>query len=113
MYTDVDPADPATWTMFWVKIWRGEPVNLTGQEALDYIRRTSLADDNAARGICEPFKSAMAWTPDGTDCWIDEMKYWIPVRWPNLAGRVTLAGDAAHPMLPCEWSFRLLVFPLR
>jgi hypothetical protein len=93
MYVD-NPTDTSTWTTFWVKIWKGASVNLQGEEAIRYIK-----DNNS--GLCEPIKSAIDWTPDGSPCNIDEMKYWVPVPWENHSGRVTLVGDAAHPMLPC------------
>ncbi|UNI13940.1 hypothetical protein JDV02_000627 [Purpureocillium takamizusanense] len=87
-----DPQDKSTWTTFWVKIWRGKPVHLRDQEALDYIGRET-------RALSGVFQSAIDWTPEGSRVFIDEMKYWVPVSWDNLGGRATLAGDAAHPML--------------
>ncbi|UNI13939.1 hypothetical protein JDV02_000627 [Purpureocillium takamizusanense] len=92
-----DPQDKSTWTTFWVKIWRGKPVHLRDQEALDYIGRET-------RALSGVFQSAIDWTPEGSRVFIDEMKYWVPVSWDNLGGRATLAGDAAHPMLICEFS---------
>ncbi len=89
-----DPDDKSTWTMFWVKIWKGPAVALQGQEAIDFIK-------GSTKGLYQPFQSAIDWTPDGSPCYVDEMKYWVPVAFDNHAGRVTLAGDAAHPMLIC------------
>ena len=48
----------------------------------------------------EPFRNAVLWMPDDTVVTYDTMAYWIPIPWDNHAGRVTLAGDAAHPMTP-------------
>jgi hypothetical protein len=90
------PEDPATWTMFWARIWRGGSPSLQGKAALDEVRKRT-------KDFCEPFQSAIDWTPEGTPCNVDEMGYWVPVPWEKLKGRVTLAGDAAHPMLPCEF----------
>ncbi|KFY64911.1 hypothetical protein V496_02941 [Pseudogymnoascus sp. VKM F-4515 (FW-2607)] len=87
-----DPNDTSTWTTFWVKIWHGDPVDLKGQEALNYIKENTAP----LRGI---FQSAIDWTPEGSYVSINEMKYWVPTPWNNYGGRVTLAGDAAHPML--------------
>ena len=91
-----NPDDPATWTTFWVKIWRDESTpQLRGQEALDYIKEKTAPLQGA-------FQSAIDWTPATSSVSIDEMKYWVPVPWDNRRGLVTLAGDSAHPMLICE-----------
>ncbi|KAJ3496914.1 hypothetical protein NLG97_g2311 [Lecanicillium saksenae] len=87
-----EPGDKSTWSTFWVKIWRGEPVDLRGQEALEYIKTETAP-------LRDEFQSAIDWTPSDSYVGINEMKYWIPVPWENYGGRVTLAGDAAHPML--------------
>lgn len=105
MYAD-DPQDISAWSTFWVKIWKGEPINLRGLEAINYIKANT-------KGLCEPFQSAIDLTPDDSQCHIDEMKYWITVPWNNHSGRVALAGDAAHPMLPCEWLAPELNPPIR
>lgn len=92
-----NPEDKSTWSTFWAKIWRGTvatlPVARQGHEALEYIKRntTSLAGH---------FQSLFDGIPEDSLCYIDEMKYWVPVRFDNRKGRVTLAGDASHPMLP-------------
>jgi 2-polyprenyl-6-methoxyphenol hydroxylase-like FAD-dependent oxidoreductase len=91
------PDDLSQWTTMWVKIWRKSVAPLpdgvsAGQEALDYLKATT-------RGQAEPFQSFVDWTPDGSECYIDEMKYWVSQPFDNRGGRITLAGDAAHPML--------------
>ncbi|TQW06707.1 cytochrome b2 [Cordyceps javanica] len=91
--------DRSTWTTFWVKIWRGEPVDLRGQEALDYVRTQTAP-------LRDEFQLAIDWTPDDAYVSVNEMKYWVPIHWDNYDGRVTLAGDAAHPMLISAWRFR-------
>ena len=53
--------------------------------------------------FADPFKSAFDWMPDNADnVWYGKMNQWDPGeakhRWNNHAGRITLAGDAAHPM---------------
>ncbi|KAH6856168.1 hypothetical protein B0I37DRAFT_301586 [Chaetomium sp. MPI-CAGE-AT-0009] len=85
------------WTTMWVKIWRKSvtplPEGVTaGQQALDYLKATT-------KDQAEPFQSFIDWTPDGSQCYIDEMKYWVSKPFDNRGGRITLAGDAAHPML--------------
>ncbi|KAG8424024.1 hypothetical protein J3458_000862 [Metarhizium acridum] len=89
-----NPADESSWTTFWTKIWNGEAVHLRGNEALTYIRENTTP-------LRDVFQSAIDWTPENSNVFIDEMKYWSPVPWDNHGGRVTLAGDAAHPMLIC------------
>ncbi|KAG6007143.1 hypothetical protein E4U21_006327 [Claviceps maximensis] len=87
-----DPRDRSTWTTFWTKLWRGESLNLSGKDALRYIESNTPP-------LRDVFQSAIEWTPRDSSVYINEMKYWIPTPWDNLGGRVTLAGDAAHPML--------------
>lgn len=90
-----DKEDMTTWTTFWTKIWRDSMANLPQREdTVEYIKETT-------KGLCEPFQTLIDSTPPDSECYIDEMKYWVPVPFDNHAGRVTLAGDAAHPMLIC------------
>ncbi|KAK4442282.1 hypothetical protein QBC34DRAFT_455868 [Podospora aff. communis PSN243] len=94
MYAD-DPDDMAKWTIAWIKIWRRgklpEPPAHKGPEALAFIKATS-------QDVIDPFRSQIEWTRDSDPCYIDEMRTWEPVMW-ETHGRVTLAGDAAHPQL--------------
>lgn len=95
-----DMHDKASWSTFWVGLWKGESVDLSGQDAIDFMKNSVSEHPEF---YCEPFGSAIVWTPDGSACDINEMKYWIPVPWNNHGGRVTLAGDACHAMLPCKY----------
>ncbi|KAM7202632.1 hypothetical protein V8F20_004421 [Naviculisporaceae sp. PSN 640] len=93
-----DPSDKSTWTAFWHKIWKGTaetlPVDRQGKEALNYLKETT-------KGLAGPFQALIDNTPEGSPCFIDELKTWITRSFSRspLAGRVTLAGDSAHPML--------------
>ncbi|KAM3505035.1 hypothetical protein MY10362_003178 [Beauveria mimosiformis] len=80
------------WTTFWVKIWRGEPIDLGGRAALDHVKKRTAP-------LRDEFQLAIDWTGQDSHVSVNEMKYWVPVAWDNLDGRATLAGDAAHPML--------------
>ena len=55
-----------------------------------------------AKGFCDPFRSVFEWTPDDSPVWYWKLRQWDPSEpkhsWDNHDGRVTLAGDAAHPM---------------
>ncbi|KAK3294381.1 uncharacterized protein B0H64DRAFT_463185 [Chaetomium fimeti] len=90
--------DLSRWTTMWVKIWRKSSAaplpegGTAGEQALDYLKATT-------KDQAEPFQSLIDWTPDGSECYIDEMKYWVSKPFDNRGGRITLAGDAAHPML--------------
>lgn len=57
-----------------------------------------------AEKLAEPFRSAyMAIAADAT-IWCDRLAEWRTEPWDNRNGRVTLAGDAAHPMTYREYS---------
>ncbi|KAI8229394.1 hypothetical protein K4K57_003959 [Colletotrichum sp. SAR 10_99] len=50
---------------------------------------------------CEPFKSVAKWVKPDTHLPIDYFGSWTKIqRWNNFGGRVLIAGDAAHPMVP-------------
>jgi len=90
----------SAWSIFWVKIFRrgafADPPARHGIEALRYLKETT-------QGLIEPFQSQINWAKedDSTTCFIDEMKTWTPsLGFDTHGGRVTLVGDAAHPMLP-------------
>ncbi|ESK87238.1 fad binding domain-containing protein [Moniliophthora roreri MCA 2997] len=58
-----------------------------------------------AKGIarirfCEPFRSIWEAVPEGAQVWCNRLSSWPTEEWDNRNGRVTLVGDAAHPMLP-------------
>lgn len=91
--------EPADWTTFWVKIWQGHlDKAVQGQEAIDLLKNSE-----SSKKLAAPFNQQIEWTPEGSVCYIDEMKYWVPVPFAGAEAtqdaRVTLAGDAFHPML--------------
>jgi len=67
-----------------------------------------VADLHAqTKNMAYPFKQAFHGTPPGTQFWHSRLSYWPTRPWNNMDGRVTLIGDAAHPMTFRE--FRVFV----
>jgi 2-polyprenyl-6-methoxyphenol hydroxylase-like FAD-dependent oxidoreductase len=89
-----DPEDPANWRFQFVTCWLGKQ-----DDSLDDAGRLAQVKQKASV-LCEPYRSAVVWMPDDTKITYDKIAYWVPVTWDNHDGRVTLAGDAAHPMTP-------------
>ncbi|GIK07571.1 hypothetical protein Aspvir_003237 [Aspergillus viridinutans] len=91
----VDPARPETWVFHYcLSIWTAEepPENVEARRALfkHYMGQ-----------YCEPYKSAGEWLNQDTPILAEKFHYWKNItRWDNFGGKVTLAGDAAHPMVP-------------
>ncbi|KAL8720319.1 MAG: hypothetical protein Q9225_002806 [Loekoesia sp. 1 TL-2023] len=95
-----DPSNPETWVFFHY---------ISFPEPREQIsKRKSTADHIAhqkqlAKEYADPFKSAFEWLADDSiTAWYGKLQHWDPGEpnheWDNKEGRVTLAGDAAHPM---------------
>ena len=93
-----DPNDPLTWdfqiTGTYVESFVASlPAGLTPLQQLK----------EQAKHFCEPFKTTVSWIPDDSKTWSARPRSWVPPKWESR-GSVTLAGDAAHPMLPCGFN---------
>ena len=95
-----DPSDPESWVFFHY---------ISFPEPRDQIQKHKTTADHVAhqkqlaKEFADPFKSAFEWlADDSTTVWYGKLQHWDPGlpehQWDNKGGRVTLAGDAAHPM---------------
>ncbi|KAF4635777.1 hypothetical protein G7Y89_g2323 [Cudoniella acicularis] len=96
---DID--DPENWIMNHYISW---PYTHAEQEATkDWSNEQRLKQvKDFAKDFADPFKSAFEWLKEDQEVWYAPMAHWDPSteghRWDNRSGKVTLAGDAAHPM---------------
>ncbi|EFY93698.1 monooxygenase, putative [Metarhizium acridum CQMa 102] len=88
------PDHPESWVFHMAMAWLGEVNN-----DMSYKERLALIKERAA-GMGEPARSAFMWLPDDTEVHKAKISYWVSQAWDNRQGRVTLLGDAAHPMPP-------------
>ena len=85
---------PETWKFQVMTSWRKCDDNEKDGTAAVRLANIKMR----TKDFIEPFRSANAWIPDGTPVYANRMTYWEPFPWDNHAGRISLAGDAAHPM---------------
>ncbi len=92
-----DPKKPETWIFYVLASWP-KKTSEDFENSGDRLQRLRDNMDDWA----EPYKSAVAWIPDGTHVAKDSLTCWEPKPWNNHGGRVTLAGDAAHAINHCK-----------
>ena len=90
------PDHPETWVFHLAMAWLGNP-----DHSLGYQERLTMIKERAQE-LGEPTRSAFTWIPPDTPVHKADISYWISQPWGNHGGRLTLIGDAAHPMPPCE-----------
>ncbi|PVH79821.1 FAD/NAD(P)-binding domain-containing protein [Cadophora sp. DSE1049] len=93
---------PEDWTFFFYISWNSS-IEQQDEERKTFGNRERLAQvKEKSKGYCEPWKSAFDWVPDDHAAWYFDLLVWDPSfaehSWINKNGRVTLTGDAAHPM---------------
>lgn len=93
-----DPDCPENWTFFHYISYRttDDQDKWSNEQLIKHQK--SLAER-----FCEPFRSVVEWMEDDeANVWHTKIMHWDPSlpehAWDNHNGRVTLAGDAAHPM---------------
>ncbi|KAF2158985.1 hypothetical protein M409DRAFT_71333 [Zasmidium cellare ATCC 36951] len=93
-----DPDHPEDWTFYHY---------VSFKEPRDYENKMTNAElvarqKELAKHFVDPWKSVFEWMPDDHPVWYGKLRHWDPRdpghQWDNQAGRVTIAGDAAHPM---------------
>lgn len=101
MHDASDSNDPSSWTFFFYISWRS---SLEDQRATKHWTDAQRVKQQKelAKNFCDPWKSALEWTPDDASAWYLGLTDWDPGaeghRWNNHNGLVTLVGDACHPM---------------
>jgi len=93
---------PEGWTFFFYISWKSSLAQ-QDEERQTYGNKERLAQvKEKSKGYCEPWKSAFEWVPEDQPAWYFDLAVWDPSlpehNWNTRDGRVTLAGDAAHPM---------------
>ncbi|KAB5554440.1 hypothetical protein GE09DRAFT_1173527 [Coniochaeta sp. 2T2.1] len=92
-----NPDAPETWSFNILRFaYHQLTTSLTGDVVIERLKSMSHT-------ISEPFRSAIDWIPPTrSNFFATQLRYWVTKQWDNRCSRVTLAGDAAHAMLPAR-----------
>jgi 2-polyprenyl-6-methoxyphenol hydroxylase-like FAD-dependent oxidoreductase len=92
-----DPQDPTSWKFQNYIGWWGPPY----ARDLEEMKMRVKYYKSFISSFCEPFRTAGLKLGDNDSIPIYPGQQWSPyMPWDNRGGRVTLAGDAAHSMVP-------------
>ncbi|KAL8722376.1 MAG: hypothetical protein Q9181_007501, partial [Wetmoreana brouardii] len=92
-----NPNDPTTWKFQNYIGWWGPPY---AHDLQDPEKRMQYYRDFVS-SFCDPFRTAGLKLRDGEILPVYPGQQWAPTMpWDNYGGKVTLAGDAAHSMVP-------------
>ena len=93
-----DPDKPEEWKFQNVTSWKGRPSIEDLKDPQDRVKHLK----RIAAEYADPWRTAGTAISDDAVLPVDRCTYWMPKDWDNRGGTITLAGDAAHPMLPRE-----------
>ncbi len=94
-----DPDKPESWSFQVMQSWNEK----TTPPSADLTTNEGRLKFFKARceEYAEPWRSVGRAVKDGTTIPMDRLTYWEKSKkWDNRGGRMTLCGDAAHPMTP-------------
>ena len=89
-----DSSKPESWEFQVMPSWLGDrDPGLTDADRLAKLKELAI-------GLAEPWSNALKWIPEGTPVADNAVSCWVTSNWDSQGGRITLAGDAAHPLPP-------------
>lgn len=93
-----DVEHPEVWTIFHYISFPEKRDVVNNRTMWEHV----IHQKELARRFVDPWRSVFEWMPDDSEVWYSKLRNWDPSlpnhQWDNRQGRVTLAGDAAHPM---------------
>ncbi|PNP44450.1 hypothetical protein TGAMA5MH_03796 [Trichoderma gamsii] len=90
-----NPEAPETW-LFQVSLsfWNEGEQPQTFEDRMRIFKKLGA-------NYCEPYRSVVSWVNEDIKIPLDHFATWKNIQpWKNYGGKVTIAGDAAHPMVP-------------
>lgn len=86
-------ASPENWKF---QVFMGLPSDIDPEDDSPAQRFQMVKE--AGKPFVDPFRSAIAWMPEGTYISPDRYGTWETQPWNHRGGKVLIAGDAAHSM---------------